>query len=62
MGGVEARQSSIPVFGVTRPDAVVAINGEPVDVNASGIFSGLSELEEGANLVEIIATDIDGNV
>ena len=41
---------------------MVAINGDPVDVNASGIFSGLSELEEGANLVEVIATDIDGNV
>jgi uncharacterized protein YfaP (DUF2135 family) len=62
LDGVETRQPSIPVFGVTRPDAVVAINGDPVDVNASGIFSGLSELEEGANLVEVIATDIDGNV
>ena len=50
------------MFGVTRPDAVVAINGDPVDVNASGIFSGLSELEEEANLVEVIATDIDGNI
>ena len=62
LDGVKTRQPSIPVFGVTRPDAVVAINGDPVDVNASGIFSGLSELEEGANLVEVIATDIDGNV
>jgi len=60
--GVETRQPSIPVFGVTRPDAVVAINGDPVNVNAPGIFSGQSDLEEGANLVEVVATDIDGNI
>jgi hypothetical protein len=62
LDGVETRQPTIPVFGVTRPDAVVAINGDPVDVNASGIFSGQSDLEEGANLVEVVATDIDGNI
>ena len=62
LDGVETRQPSIPVFGVTRPDAVVAINGDPVDLDASGIFAGDSELEEGPNLVEVVATDIDGNV
>lgn len=62
LDGVETRQPSIPVFGATRPDAVVAINGNPVDVGATGIFGGRSDLEEGANLVEVIATDIDGNV
>ena len=40
----------------------MAINGDPVDVDASGIFAGHSELEEGANLVEVVATDINGNV
>jgi hypothetical protein len=62
LDGAETRQPSIPVFGVTRPDAVVAINGDPVDVDALGIFAGHSELEEGANLLEVVATDIDGNV
>ena len=60
--GVETRQPNIQVVGATRPDAVVAINGNPVDIGASGIFAGDSSLEEGANLLEVVATDMDGNV
>ena len=62
LDGIETNQPDIPVLGVTRPDAVVAINGNPLEVGASGIFSGSSSLEEGANLVEVVATDIVGNV
>ena len=62
LDGMETKQPSIPVLGATRPDAVVAINGNPVESGASGIFGGTSSLEEGANLVEVVATDIDGNV
>ena len=60
--GIEVRQRDLPVFGVTKPDAVVAVNGVLMEVNALGIFSGILALEDEANLVEILATDIDGNV
>ena len=60
--GAETNQPNIPVLGVTRPDAVVAINGSPVDAGLSGIFADNISLEEGANLLEVVATDIDGNV
>ena len=62
LDGAEINQPTILVLGVTRPDAVVAINGNPVETGPSGIFAGNSSLEEGANLVEVVATDIDGNV
>ncbi len=40
----------------------MGINGIPVEINALGIFSGAVTLEEGPNLIEIVATDIQGNV
>lgn len=60
--GLDATESSVPVLGATRPDAVVGVNGIPVDVNALGIFSTTVPLEEGANLIEVVATDLLGNV
>ena len=60
--GIEVRQRDLPVLGVTKPDAVVAVNGVPMEVNALGIYSGILTLEDDANLVEVLATDIDGNV
>jgi len=60
--GIEVRKRDLPVFGVAKPDAVVAVNGVPMDVNALGIFSGVLTLEDDANLVEVLATDIAGNV
>ena len=60
--GTQASESSLTLIGGTRPDAVVGVNGIPVDVNAFGIFSTDLALEEGANLIEIVATDIEGNV
>ena len=41
---------------------MVGINGIPAEINALGIFSGAVTLEEGPNLIEIVATDIQGNV
>ena len=55
-------EPTIPVIGGTRVDAVVGVNGIPVDVNALGIFSTILTLEEGANFIEVVATDIGGNI
>ena len=60
--GLETGEPAIPLFGGTRADAVVGVNGIPVDVNALGIFSTTVTLEEGANFIEVVATDISGNV
>ena len=60
--GLEVTDNTIPVIGGTRPDAVVGVNGIPVEVNALGIFATTVTLEDGANFIEVVATDIDGNV
>ena len=60
--GLEVTDNPISVIGGTRPDAVVGVNGTPVAVNALGIFATTVVLEDGANFIEVIATDIDGNV
>ena len=60
--GLEVSVETIPVTGGTRLDAVVGINGTPVELNALGIFSTTVTLEEGPNFIEAVATDIQGNV
>ena len=57
-----ARIGKVPVLGVTSVDAVVSINGELVTLDDSGNFSIVITLEEGPNLIEAIASDLDGNV
>lgn len=59
--GTEVTKSGIPLIGATRPEAVVAINGDLVDVNLLGIFSRTVPLNPGANIIEIVAADIKGN-
>lgn len=56
--GLQVRTPIISVVGVTQPDAVVGVNGLPVEVNSLGIFSTTLTLQEGDNLIEIVATDI----
>ena len=60
--GLEVKEPTIAVVGGTSPDAVAGVNGTPVDVNALGIFSTTAPLEQGANLIEVVATDIQGNI
>ncbi len=60
--GLVVSEPNIPVFGGTRPDAVVGVNGIPAGINSLGIFSASVTLEEGGNFIEVLATDIDRNV
>ena len=60
--GLTVSDPDIPVFGGTSPEAVVGVNGTPVDINSLGIFSTTVTLKEGGNFIEVLATDIDGNV
>lgn len=40
----------------------MGVNEVPVEVDARGIFSTTIELEEGSNLIEVVAADLEGNV
>ncbi len=60
--GLVVSDPDVTVTGGTRPEAVVGVNGVPVEINSLGIFSTTITLEEGANFVEVLATDIDGSV
>ena len=51
--------SAVRVFGLTRPDAIVAINGIPTEVAADGTFSGDIAIAPGGNLIEVISTNIN---
>ena len=60
--GIEVRQRDLPVSGVTKPDAVVLVNGISVEVNTLGIYSAVVVLDDDTNLIEVVATDIFGNL
>ena len=58
--GAGVETGALRVLGQTRIDAVVGINGVPVEVSPDGSFSRDISLEEGINLVEVVATDLTG--
>lgn len=49
------------VKGHTEVDAVVSVEGVSVEVDADGNFSTVVTLEEGPNLIEVEASDFEGN-
>jgi len=53
--------ADLVVKGQTEPDAVVSVNEAVVDVDAEGKFSTTVTLEEGPNLIEVLASDCEGN-
>jgi hypothetical protein len=53
--------ADLVVKGQTEPDAVVSVNEAVVDVDAEGKFSATITLEEGPNLIEVLASDFEGN-
>ena len=52
---------TIALNGLTRPDAVVSVNGVIVDVDSTGAFSAVVTLQPAPNLIEIVASDFQGN-
>lgn len=53
--------SELVLMGKAEPDAVVSVNEVIVDVAADGKFSTTLMLEEGPNLIEVVASDFEGN-
>ena len=47
--------------GSTLPGAVVSIDGDLVDTNDQGKFTGQANLAPGANEIDIVASDDQGN-
>ncbi len=60
--GIEVSEAIVDVVGVSRPDAAIGVNGVPAEINALGIFSASLILEEGDNLIEVVAVDLEGHV
>ena len=53
--------SSIIVAGRTRADAVLSINGVIIPMDDEGRFEVTVALNMGPNLIEVVASDLDGN-
>ena len=51
----------VEVIGITLPGAIVTVNGELAEVDNQGNFTTLVSLEEGPNLIEVVASDLEGN-
>ncbi len=51
----------VEVIGITTTGAVVSINGELAEVDEEGNFTMMVVLEEGPNIIEVIASDLEGN-
>ena len=52
--------ASLPLSGRTGPNAIVSINGRSVSVDRFGYFSSSVQLEEGPNVIDVVATNDDG--
>ena len=52
--------SSITVAGQSSPGAVVSVDGALADIDAQGNFRHTVQLDEGPNILEIVASDDSG--
>jgi hypothetical protein len=53
--------TTLLISGITLSDAVVSVDGDLVDVDEQGGFEAVAQLDEGANQIDIVASDADGN-
>lgn len=61
MDEITVDTAQVEVAGKAPPNSVVTVNDEILIVGLSGEFKVPLALEEGPNLLEIIASDMDGN-
>ena len=52
--------TSVALHGLTLPGAVLSVDGELVDVDEQGAFTAEVPLLDGANEIELVASDADG--
>jgi hypothetical protein len=53
--------TALVIRGLTVRNAIVSVDGDLVDVDEQGRFEAVAQLEEGANQIDIVASDADGN-
>ena len=58
--GSVVSQETIVIEGITTPDAVGSTDGETIGANAQGEFSVEVSLQEGANIIEVAASNLTG--
>ena len=58
---VPLETAQLAIQGVTLPAAVVSIDGALVDTDDQGNFVGVTALDEGANEIEVVVSDDQGN-
>jgi len=58
---VPLETDTLTVQGMTLSGAVVSIDGNLADVDAQGTFAGVAVLAEGANAIDVVASDDQGN-
>ena len=52
--------SFLSLSGRTGPNAIVSVNGRSVPVDRFGYFSSSVQLDEGPNVIDVVATNDDG--
>jgi len=55
------RSDRVLLHGVTSADATVSVNGVILEVQSDGTFELTLPLEPGPNIVDIVASDLEGN-
>ena len=58
---VPLETAQLTIQGVTLSWAVVSIDGDLVETDDQGNFVGMTTLDEGANEIEVVASDDQGN-
>jgi hypothetical protein len=53
--------AQLMIQGMTMPGAVVSIGGNLADTDAQGNFGGAVALDQGANEIDVVASDDQGN-
>lgn len=60
--GTIATTPKVTVLGATELEATLTLDGQPLRVNEDGRFNAEIALEQGQNLIELVAIDLAGNV
>ena len=58
---VPLETAELTVQGLTAPGAVVSVDGDLAAVDARGNFVDVAALTEGANAIDVVASDDQGN-
>ena len=58
---VPLETAQLTVRGMTLPGAVVSVDGDLVDTDDQGGFTAIASLDEGANQIDVVVSDAQGN-